>query len=155
MKPLLLIHTDSSISYYFYSPHELMLYLYFTHATTYYERQYLTVPYYLDTNNMLLNRTDIISHLLRIILSNNTTFTGNNNSYYYSPKPYNSLNIPLAKQPPLPYLFYYYSSYFGNIFVWSLSTRYYFCMVSHSTILFLYYSLPYLVYYNFTNPLRG
>ena len=132
MKPLLLIDTDSSICYYFNSAHELMKYVDLTHGTTYYDKRSLTVPYYRDTNNMLLNRYYISSLENYIKQYPTAIFTGNNNSYYYGTAegPYNSLNVPNKIEDFItPYLFYYYSFYAVSFCARSYPTGNTFCMV--------------------------
>lgn len=89
MKPLILIDTEALLCHYFNSAHELMKYIDSTHGTTFYEKRSLTVSYYRDTNNILLNRYYISSidnftkqYPTAILNSTNTT-------YYYGTKPYN------------------------------------------------------------------
>ena len=122
-----------------------MKYVDLTHGTTYYDKRSLTVPYYRDTNNMLLNRYYISSLENYIKQYPTAIFTGNNNSYYYGTKPYNSLNVPNKIEDFItPYLFYYYSFYavsfcaralkfkrnFGNTFLYGMSLyRNYFCII--------------------------
>ena len=124
-----------------------MKYVDLTHGTTYYDKRSLTVPYYRDTNNMLLNRYYISSLENYIKQYPTAIFTGNNNSYYYGTAegPYNSLNVPNKIEDFItPYLFYYYSFYavsfcaralkfkrnFGNTFLYGMSLyRNYFCII--------------------------
>lgn len=94
MKPLLLIDTNTSTCHYFNSAHELMKYVDSTDGTTFYVKRSLTVPYYRDTKNILLNRYYISSLDNFLKQYPSATFTGVNNTYSYGDKPYISLTIP-------------------------------------------------------------
>lgn len=86
-----------------------MKYVDSTDGTTFYVKRSLTVPYYRDTKNILLNRYYISSLDNFLKQYPSATFTGVNNTYSYSDKPYISLTIlplQIATTFLLPYFKY-------------------------------------------------